>query len=110
MLSTRTLARASARAYTTWMPDPLEHATGKEKRELLAHMAGNCDPFHIMSIKRGPGKKDCPNIIPSAFNKRLVGCVCHPHASHVEYMWLHEGQPKRCGCGHWFQLCRVPAL
>lgn len=35
------------------MHDPLEHVTGIEKRELLAHLAGDCDPFRILSIKKG---------------------------------------------------------
>lgn len=58
------------------MNDPLEHATGLEKRELLAKAAGNDNPFDMRVLKRGPGTKDTPNLIPSAFDARLVGCIC----------------------------------
>lgn len=33
--------------------NPIDHVTGIKKRELLAHLAGDCDPFHILAIKRG---------------------------------------------------------
>lgn len=58
------------------MNDPTEHATGLEKRELLAMKAGNDNPFDMKVFKRGPGTKEQPNLIPSAFDARLVGCVC----------------------------------
>nr|CAD7412278.1 unnamed protein product [Timema poppensis] len=86
------------------MPDPMELATGLEKRELLAKAAGIEDPFDQKLFKRGPGTKDSPNLIPSAFDARMVGCICEPEATHVNWMWLHKGYPKRCSCGHWFQL------
>ncbi|XP_026332214.1 cytochrome c oxidase subunit 5B, mitochondrial-like [Hyposmocoma kahamanoa] len=95
---------------TSPMHDPLEHVTGIEKRELLAHLAGDCDPFRICSIKKGPGTRERPNLIPSAFSKRLVACSCNPVQNHVEYMWLHQGCPKRCGCGFWFELCPIAPL
>lgn len=60
----------------TEMNDELDHATGIEKRELLAHLAGNDDPFHMKPIKRGPSTKDKPTLIPSAFEARIVGCIC----------------------------------
>lgn len=47
----RYLRRANARVYC--MHDPLDHVTGIEKRELLAHLAGDCDPFRMMAIKKG---------------------------------------------------------
>ncbi|XP_053695015.1 cytochrome c oxidase subunit 5B, mitochondrial-like [Sabethes cyaneus] len=86
------------------MSDPIEHATGLEKRELLAKQAGNSDPFDMRVFKRGPGTKDQPNQIPSAFESRLVGCICEEDQTYVQWMWLHQGQPKRCECGHWFKL------
>lgn len=58
------------------MNDPVEHATGIEKRELLARQAGNDNPFDMKVFKRGPGTKEVPNLIPSAFDARLVGCIC----------------------------------
>lgn len=58
------------------MNDPMEHATGIEKRELLAKAAGNDNPFDMKVFKRGAGTKDNPNLIPSAFEARIVGCIC----------------------------------
>lgn len=58
------------------MNDPVEHATGLEKKELLAIQAGNDNPFDMKVFKRGPGTKENPTLIPSAFDARLVGCIC----------------------------------
>lgn len=55
-------------------------------------------------IKRGPGTKDCPNEVPSAFESRIVGCICEEDATCVTWMWLHSDTPRRCQCGHWFKL------
>ncbi|XP_059618474.1 cytochrome c oxidase subunit 5B, mitochondrial-like [Phlebotomus argentipes] len=86
------------------MSDPLEHATGLEKRELLAKAAGNENPFDMRVIKRNAGTKDQPNLIPSAFDARLVGCICEEDQTFVQWMWVYQGEPKRCECGHWFKL------
>jgi cytochrome c oxidase subunit 5b len=24
--------------------------------------------------------------------------------TYVNWMWLYQGHPKRCECGHWFKL------
>lgn len=58
------------------MNDPIEHATGLEKRELLAKLAGNEDPYHMNAIKRGVSTKEKPTLIPSAFEARIIGCIC----------------------------------
>lgn len=50
------------------------------------------------------GTVDKPTEIPSAFEARIVGCVCEEDASHVKWMWLYSGEPKRCMCGHWYKL------
>lgn len=92
------------------MGDPLEHATGLEKRELLAKVAGNENPFDMKVIKRGAGTKAQPNEIPSAFDARIVGCICEEDATSVNWMWLHKGQPRRCDCGHWFSLVHKAPL
>lgn len=54
-------------------------------------------------IKRGPGTKDNPNLVPSFEEKRLIGCVCEEDATSVNWMWVHKEEPKRCECGHWFK-------
>lgn len=58
------------------MPDPVDHATGLEKKELLAALAGVDDPYYNKAIKRGVGTKDKPTLIPSAFDARILGCIC----------------------------------
>ena len=55
-------------------------------------------------FKRGPGTQASPNLIPSAFEERLVGCICQEDATSINYMWLKKGENKRCECGHWFKL------
>ncbi|XP_013099742.2 cytochrome c oxidase subunit 5B, mitochondrial-like [Stomoxys calcitrans] len=91
------------------LPDPLELCTGQQKKEILAFMEGNCDPYHMAVIKRGSGTKDNPTLIPSAFNGRIVGCICNDNRF-VNYMWLEKDCPKRCECGHWFKLKEVKAF
>ena len=58
------------------MPDPVELTTGLQRREIEAYLEGKCDPFHNDVIKRGPGTKEKPTLIPSAFTGRIVGCIC----------------------------------
>lgn len=89
------------------MGDPIEHATGIEKRELLAKAAGNPNPFHMYVVERQAGTKDHPNEIPSALEARLVGCICERDSTVVSYMWLHAGEPRRCECGYWFKLVPI---
>ncbi|XP_076235342.1 cytochrome c oxidase subunit 5B, mitochondrial [Calliopsis andreniformis] len=99
--------RAKRKTFT----DPLDHATGLEKRELLAAAAGNFDPYHMKAIKICPtSTKESPNLVPSAFKSRIIGCVCEQDTCHVNWMWLHNGQTRRCECGHWFKLKEVAPL
>lgn len=58
------------------MPDPLEHATGMERKELMAMQAGNDDPFNMKVIKKSAGTRDNPTLVPSCFDARIVGCIC----------------------------------
>lgn len=58
------------------MPDPLQLCTGKQRKELESYMEGNCDPYYIKVLKRGSGTRENPTQIPSAFNGRIVGCIC----------------------------------
>ena len=58
---------------------------------------------------RGKGTKDDPNIVDALDNFRMVGCVCNEDDTNIKWMWLIEGRPKRCECGHWFALKSHPA-
>uniref|UniRef100_A0A1B6F9C3 Cytochrome c oxidase subunit 5B, mitochondrial n=1 Tax=Cuerna arida TaxID=1464854 RepID=A0A1B6F9C3_9HEMI len=92
------------------LDEPINIATGIEKREMLAKAAGNENPFDLRVLKRGKGTKDCPNEIPSATDARIVGCICEEDATAVSWMWLHQGQPRRCNCGYWFKLVYKPPV
>lgn len=89
------------------MPDTLGHAVGPERFELLAKVAGNEDPFEMNVKKRAKGSLDEPTLIPSMFDKRLVGCVCEEDSIAINWMYLHKGESKRCGCGYWFKLVEL---
>uniref|UniRef100_A0A6M2DN19 Putative cytochrome c oxidase subunit vb/cox4 n=1 Tax=Xenopsylla cheopis TaxID=163159 RepID=A0A6M2DN19_XENCH len=103
-------AGVSVARYCKRIPDIMEHATGLEKRELDALAAGNDDPFDIKAIKRNAGTLQEPNLIPSAFQSRIVGCICEEDATAIKWMWLYQDAPKRCECGHWFKLVHKAPL
>lgn len=86
------------------LPDYIEHSTGLERKELLARAAGDDDPFGMKVLKRGPGTKDNPNLVPSYLDKRIIGCICEEDSTVINWMWVHKDEPKRCGCGHWFKI------
>jgi len=85
------------------LPDEIEHATGLEKLLLLAEEKGIDDPFCSKPRHRGPGTKEQPNLVPSFEDKRLIGCLCEEDATHLNYMWVHMSEPKRCECGYYFK-------
>jgi len=92
------------------MPDSTEHATGLENQELLAIQAGNENPFDMRVYKRVAGGPDTPTVIPSFYERRLVGCVCEEDATCINFMWLDQGEKKRCECGYWFQLTEAKPM
>ncbi|XP_068212784.1 cytochrome c oxidase subunit 5B, mitochondrial-like [Palaemon carinicauda] len=86
------------------MADPMEHATGLERDELMAKAAGNEDIFDMKVYKRVSGGAGNPTIVPSYYGRRLVGCICEEDATCINWMWLEKGETKRCECGYFFQL------
>uniref|UniRef100_A0A0L8IBX9 Uncharacterized protein n=1 Tax=Octopus bimaculoides TaxID=37653 RepID=A0A0L8IBX9_OCTBM len=56
-------------AFGISMPDSLEGF------ELLPKLTGNEDPFEMNVKKRGKGTSSEPNLVPSLFDMRLVGCI-----------------------------------
>jgi len=98
-----------ARNYADWMmPDPREHATGLERKELDLIAAGNPDPFNMQPMKKGAGTRASPTKVPSIGPERLIGCLCHEDQFYVSWFWLYKGEAKRCQCGHWYKLYEVP--
>ncbi|KAK0083138.1 hypothetical protein PV325_009263 [Microctonus aethiopoides] len=109
-LCRRSFSTTALRNKEDTFPDPMDLATGLEKKELLAYQAGNDDPFYMKARKRGVGTKEEPNLVPSFEDSRIIGCVCEEDSASVVWMWIHEGTPRRCNCGHWFKLERKPYL
>ncbi|EDW63325.1 cytochrome c oxidase subunit 5B, mitochondrial [Drosophila virilis] len=92
------------------LTDDMELATGIFKRELMLRQAGCNDPWAMKRpMKRGAGRENDPTVIPSAFDGRLVGCLCLGDRA-PKWMWLEKGNPKRCECGHYYVLKNVPAI
>jgi len=89
------------------MPDTLGHSVGPERWELLARLAGNEDPFEMNIKKRTKGTREEPTLIPSMYEKRLVGCVCEEDSISINWMFLFKGEPKRCHCGNWYKLVEL---
>merc|ERR1712136_683146 len=85
-VSRRGISTTAFRSADKMMNDSLDHATGLEKRELLARQAGREDPYEMQVYKR------------------VAGCVCEEDATAISWMWLYKGEPKRCECGYWFNL------
>jgi len=89
------------------MPDTLGHSVGPERWELLARLAGNEDPFEMNIKKRAKGTQQDPTLIPSMYEKRLIGCVCEEDSISIHWMFLFKGEPKRCHCGNWYKLVEL---
>jgi len=89
--------------YKNLLPDPIEHATGIEKKQLLAQLQGD-DRYEAKVFHMRAGTKEEPNLVPSHLESRIVGCICEPDQQFVNYMWVNKEEPKRCSCGYWFKL------
>ncbi|CAL1540339.1 unnamed protein product [Lymnaea stagnalis] len=90
------------------LPDNLGHAVGLERHELLAHQAGDDDPFEMKVLKATKGTFDKPTVIKSVNQRRMIGCICEEDALTINWMYVHKGEPKRCECGYWFKLVDAP--
>jgi len=89
------------------MPDSLGHAVGPERWELLARLAGNDDPFEMNVKGRSKGTREEPTLVPSLYDKRLVGCICEEDSISIHWMFLFKGEQKRCHCGNWYKLVEL---
>ncbi|XP_070556721.1 cytochrome c oxidase subunit 5B, mitochondrial-like [Ptychodera flava] len=96
--SVRTMAKGGG------VPLNEEHATGMEKLEMDMREAGLDDPFHLKPKHVAPGTKTSPTLVPSVFEKRIIGCICEEDATTINWMWLEKGSAQRCDCGHYFEL------
>merc|ERR1739847_69549 len=79
---------------------------GTVGREHQQAILGNEDMWLIapQHLNKVGNSKENPNIVPSFEEYRIMGCKCSDDESSVKWMWIHEGEPRRCFCGYWFQL------
>lgn len=83
---------------------PVDLDAEQIKLELIEKMKSNENPFNMKVYKRELGTANNPTEIPSAFDARLVGCICEEESVKISWMWLYKGKPKKCDCGYWFTL------
>ncbi|KAI6221322.1 Cytochrome c oxidase subunit Vb [Aphelenchoides fujianensis] len=86
-----------------YYPDPLEHAQGREKKMLIARLAGDDRYEPKVYYRSEASTREKPNLVPAHFLERIIGCMCEHDAGHVNFMVIRKGDPKRCECGHWFK-------
>uniref|UniRef100_A0A915BD43 Uncharacterized protein n=1 Tax=Parascaris univalens TaxID=6257 RepID=A0A915BD43_PARUN len=103
LLSRRTFATEANPEDYGYYPDPLEAATGREKKMLLARLAGDDRYEPKVYYRAEVSSREKPNLVPSHFDERIIGCMCEPDSGHVNFMMIRKGSPKRCECGHWFK-------
>ncbi|CAD5209441.1 unnamed protein product [Bursaphelenchus xylophilus] len=102
---------AASRPYATeaspedygYYPDPLEHATGREKKMLIARLAGDDRYEPKVYYRAENSSKEKPNLVPVHFLERIIGCLCEHDSGHVNFMVIRKGEPKRCECGAWYK-------
>ncbi|KAI6203765.1 Cytochrome c oxidase subunit Vb [Aphelenchoides besseyi] len=105
------VAAVARRSYATeaspedygYYPDPLEHAQGREKKMLIARLAGDDRYEPKVYYRAEHSTREKPNLVPAHFLERIIGCMCEHDAGHVNFMVIRKGDPKRCECGHWFK-------
>ncbi|VDP01965.1 unnamed protein product [Heligmosomoides polygyrus] len=79
--------------------DPLGHATGREKKMLLARLTGDDRYEPKVYYRAESSTKERPNLVPSHFPER----ISEPDSGDVNFMIVRKGMPKRCECRHWFK-------
>ncbi|XP_034041348.1 cytochrome c oxidase subunit 5B, mitochondrial [Thalassophryne amazonica] len=100
-VTARPIQRAAS---TKGMPTDEEQSTGIERHNLEAMKQGK-DPYSIMKPVPCAGTKEDPHIVPSAYHKRLVGCICEEDNATIVWFWIHEGEAQRCpSCGSHYKL------
>uniref|UniRef100_A0A0R3RK12 Cytochrome c oxidase subunit 5B, mitochondrial n=1 Tax=Elaeophora elaphi TaxID=1147741 RepID=A0A0R3RK12_9BILA len=85
--------------------DPLEaHEESMKRRQLVATLAGDDRYETKVYYKLENSSPENPNLVPSDFDYRLLACFCEPDTTFPVLFVVHEGEPQRCRCGHWFKL------
>uniref|UniRef100_A0A915PLJ0 Cytochrome c oxidase subunit Vb n=1 Tax=Setaria digitata TaxID=48799 RepID=A0A915PLJ0_9BILA len=85
--------------------DPLQaHEESMTRRQLVATLAGDDRYETKVYYKLENSSAEKPNLVPSDLDYRLLACFCEPDTTFPVLFILHEGEPQRCRCGHWFKL------
>jgi cytochrome c oxidase subunit 5b len=102
-VATRTYATEASPEDYGYYPDPLEHATGREKKMLIARLAGDDRYEPKVYYRAEVSTREKPNLVPAHFDFRIVGCMCEPDSGHVNFMVVRKGLTQRCECGAWYK-------
>ncbi|XP_074635236.1 cytochrome c oxidase subunit 5B, mitochondrial-like [Acropora palmata] len=86
------------------IPTDAEQATGLEKKEYDAIAAGIEDPFNMTPMSGPPGTKDKPIEVLSMYDSRIIGCICEPDSTSIQWKVLHLNELSPCGCGSYYVL------
>ena len=90
----------------TYMADPWDLLYGAERFEIAMKAKGYDDPYDSeAAVRKAVSTKEDPNIVyvETSEDYRVVGCVCVEDTHHVNYLYVHRGETKRCECGSWFK-------
>jgi cytochrome c oxidase subunit 5b len=88
------------------LADPWDTLYGAERFEIAMKAKGFNDPYDSEAVARkAVSSREDPNIVSVETSEdfRIVGCVCTPDTHHVNYIYVHRGETKRCECGEWFK-------
>lgn len=88
------------------IPTDAEQATGLEKKEYDALAAGIEDPFNMIPMRGPPGTKDKPIEVLSMYDSRIIGCICEPDATSIQWKVLKLNELTPCACGSYYLLKR----
>jgi len=112
--ASRTISVGAMKSKDYTFNDPIEHATGPDKYELMQAQAGNDNPFDTYVIKPDAAtglKATLPILIPSLNESRMVGCCCENDYSEIVWFNLEaKSGVQRCDCGYHFKLFKHDPL
>ncbi|CAH8462650.1 unnamed protein product [Dicrocoelium dendriticum] len=99
-------ARCSSQTPAANDPFPfLSRAIEANAYSLITSFIDEQDPYEVKHVPlRLDSSQRFPNLVPSEFPSRMIGCVCEAEADAINWIELTKGPPTKCYCGHWFQL------
>ncbi|KAI6182096.1 Cytochrome c oxidase subunit Vb [Aphelenchoides bicaudatus] len=116
-LSQRSYASEASPEDYGYYPDPLEHAMGREKKMLIARLAGDDRYEPKVYYRAEKSTREKPNLVPAHFPRAYHWMFVYVFAliylggrstgevdsGHVNFQVIRKGPAVRCECGHWFK-------